>query len=57
MTAERVWGQGGRFDSATSALAANSFNLPQSVAVDAAGLLYVTDTGNNRVVVIDTAVR
>jgi YVTN family beta-propeller protein len=34
-------------------LAATRFNLPANVVVDNTGLIYVTDRGNGRLVVID----
>jgi sugar lactone lactonase YvrE len=54
--ADRVLGQAGSFT--TGAVNANggpgpeTFSLPQGLALDAAGQLYVSDTGNNRVLVI-----
>ena len=51
-TATRVYGQGGNLNSGTANLGgvtANSLNGPQGVAVDTAGNVYITDTGNNRV--------
>ena len=54
--ADRVFGQAGSFT--TGAVNANggpgpeTFSLPQGLALDAAGQLYVSDTGNNRVLVI-----
>lgn len=65
-TAERVWGQAGRFvtgvinndgSGASRSTGPDNLNLPQNLWLDAAGLLYATDTGNNRTLVIDIKVR
>jgi sugar lactone lactonase YvrE len=57
-TADRVWGQGGVFTTQIpnkNGVSANSLYFPTGVAVDAAGNLYVADTGNHRVLEYDAA--
>ncbi|MFZ0792469.1 MAG: FG-GAP-like repeat-containing protein [Candidatus Korobacteraceae bacterium] len=52
MTATRVYGQLGSFTTDTmnkGGISANSLYLPQGVALDSNGNLYVGDVGNNRV--------
>lgn len=65
-TAERVWGQAGKFDTGvinndgfgvSRATGPDNLNLPQNLWIDATNLLYATDTGNSRTLVIDTKVR
>ncbi len=55
-TAVRVYGQAGSFTTntnnrgaASGAASADSLSIPESVAVDSAGRLYIADTGNHRV--------
>ncbi|HNN57660.1 MAG TPA: NHL repeat-containing protein, partial [Leptospiraceae bacterium] len=51
--ATKVWGQGAAgndFVSSTSALSATALNGPGGLALDSTGGLYVSDTGNGRVV-------
>jgi len=51
-TATRVYGQGGSFTTNTQnegGISANSLYLPNGVALDSSGNLYVADTFNNRV--------
>ena len=64
--AERVWGQGGKFgDGVTNndgqgqsgRTGPDNFNPPQNLWIDPAGMLYVTDTGNSRTLVINTELR
>jgi sugar lactone lactonase YvrE len=56
VTADRVWGQGGRFTTDTCNLggvSATSLCSPSSIALDAAGNLYVADADDNRVLEYD----
>ena len=51
-TATRVYGQNGSFTTNIAnngGISANSLSVPYGVAVDSSGNLYVSDTGNNRV--------
>ncbi len=51
-TATRVYGQGGSFTNNANnngGVSANSLLVPEAVAVDGGGNLYVADTSNNRV--------
>ncbi len=51
-TATRVYGQLGSFTTGTAnngGVTADSLNAPKGVAVDSSGGLYITDSGNNRV--------
>jgi hypothetical protein len=53
-TATRVYGQFGSFTTGTQnngGISANSLDAPQAVAVDSSGNLYVSDTGNSRVLI------
>ncbi|QHS11146.1 NHL repeat-containing protein [Sinimarinibacterium sp. NLF-5-8] len=55
-TANRVFGQGGAFDTAEvnkGGVSANSLNRPSGVAVDGNGNLYVADGENHRVLAYD----
>ncbi len=55
--ASRVFGQGGSFTTAacnTGGISANSLCVPFGVALDAAGNLYVSDSGNSRVLEYNT---
>jgi Ca2+-binding RTX toxin-like protein len=55
--ADRVFGQGGSFTSNTCNLggvSASSLCVPQGVALDGAGNLYVADTGNKRALEYDS---
>ena len=57
-TADFVFGQNGNFASTTrndGGTTADSLSQPAGVAVDAAGSLYVADTGNNRVLEYNAA--
>jgi hypothetical protein len=60
-SADRVYGQFGSFASAvqnndasgqTGAPSADNLNLPQGIVIGADGSLYVTDTGNNRLIIL-----
>lgn len=48
-TASRVYGQGGSFITNTTGTSATALNLPIGLALDSSGNLYVSDSGNNRV--------
>ncbi|HTK07122.1 MAG TPA: NHL repeat-containing protein [Ktedonobacteraceae bacterium] len=49
-TATRIYGQGGSFTTANNSdVNATSLNLPQGVAVDSSGNVYIADSSNNRV--------
>jgi hypothetical protein len=55
-TADKVFGQSGSFTTQTcnnGGVSANSLCIPGSVAVDAAGNLYISDDNNNRVLEYD----
>ncbi|HNI25135.1 MAG TPA: hypothetical protein PLJ29_02165, partial [Leptospiraceae bacterium] len=50
--ATRVYGQNGNFSANTAdngGISANSLNLPQGLAVDSIGNLYITETSNSRI--------
>ncbi|AWI07855.1 SMP-30/gluconolactonase/LRE family protein [Ereboglobus luteus] len=51
---ETVAGIAGSTGSANGSTSIATFNTPESLAVDAAGVIYVADTGNNTIRVIDT---
>ena len=48
-TATQVFGQNGSFTTHGAGTSANSLNNPQGLAVDGSGNVYVSDEGNNRV--------
>jgi sugar lactone lactonase YvrE len=61
-TADRVWGQAGSFTTGvvnndgngnSGTPSASSLFLPQGLALDGKGRLYVTDTGNNRALILE----
>ncbi|MBN1139472.1 MAG: DUF11 domain-containing protein [Anaerolineae bacterium] len=55
-TADRVFGQGGSFNTQTpnkGGLSADSLNLPTAVAISADSVLYIADTSNHRVLEYD----
>ena len=55
--ASLVFGQGGSFTSGNGdngGITANSLSFPNGVAVDASGDVYITDTGNSRVLEFNT---
>jgi uncharacterized membrane protein YgdD (TMEM256/DUF423 family) len=56
--ADHVFGQGGSFTSnslfSPDELTANSLNFPAGVALDSSGDLYISDTGNHRVLEFNT---
>jgi hypothetical protein len=56
-TADLVFGQGGSFTTNTQnkgGVSANSLDVPEAVAIDSGGNLYVADTSNSRVLEYDT---